>query len=130
MRRNCACTVWEGGNGEGLQSTSPVPYFILRGADAKGLHQQDLGGGLPYITQRAPTVQATCFMSHARDDAHRYTLRDTAHKRYQADYKRTGHEDTLNKRLPSRVIQVAHVHGTLKRCCHGSWRNDPRSQAS
>ena len=25
---NVACSVWEGGNGEGLESTSPVPYFI------------------------------------------------------------------------------------------------------
>src|SRR2546423_12602088 len=28
---NVACSVWEGGNGEGLESTSPVPYFIREG---------------------------------------------------------------------------------------------------
>jgi len=34
---NVACSVWEGGNGEGLESTSPVPYFIREGAVGKGL---------------------------------------------------------------------------------------------
>jgi len=33
---NVACSVWEGGNGEGLESTSPVPYFIRGGAVRKG----------------------------------------------------------------------------------------------
>jgi len=28
-----ARVVWEGGNGKGLEGTSPVPYFILRGRD-------------------------------------------------------------------------------------------------
>ena len=27
---NVACSVWEGGNGKGLESTSPAPYFILK----------------------------------------------------------------------------------------------------
>jgi hypothetical protein len=35
--RKRARTVWEGGNGEGLESTSPVPYFIWEGADGNVL---------------------------------------------------------------------------------------------
>jgi hypothetical protein len=31
---NVTCSVWEGGNGEGLESTSPVPYFIWNGGKA------------------------------------------------------------------------------------------------
>jgi hypothetical protein len=34
-----ARVVWEGGNGKGLEDTSPVPYFIRRGATGKGLLQ-------------------------------------------------------------------------------------------
>jgi hypothetical protein len=33
---NVACSVWEGGNGEGLESTSPVPYFIWEEGNEKG----------------------------------------------------------------------------------------------
>jgi hypothetical protein len=31
-----ARVVWEGGNGKGLEDTSPVPYFIRRGEVGKG----------------------------------------------------------------------------------------------
>lgn len=44
--RKRACPVWEGGNGEGPQSTSSVPYFIREGA---------VGNVLVRVTRWPPT---------------------------------------------------------------------------
>ena len=46
---NVACSVWEGGNGKGLESTSPAPYFILKPNPETGEADPDLVGILANV---------------------------------------------------------------------------------
>ena len=98
--RKRACTVWEGDNGEGLESTSPVSYFIRR---------RDVGKvPRPLATRRHPILQQLGRIARNRSKTGIIAEGEQDNKER---WKRIRNVDeAIAHRISTRIVQFATAH--------------------